>query len=176
MKKGLIGLTIGFVIGLAVILLSAFVCIELGCVPVATSSAPLPLEKWAASTALNAKLRREAPKQSPIQANETNLVAGAEVYRGNCAMCHGTRSQGTTSFARGMFPPPPQFFHGEGVTDDPVGYTYWKVANGIRLTGMPAFRPSLSKLQMWQVSQMLANANNLPSGATNILTPSAPIH
>ena len=39
------------------------------------------------------------------------------------------------------------------VTDGPVGHTYWKVANGIRLTGMPAFAKSLSENQMWRVSQ-----------------------
>lgn len=166
---------VGFIIGLGVIPLCALVYIELGCMPVATASAPLPLEKWAAKTALHAKLRSEAPKQSPIQANETNLTAGAEVYRANCAMCHGKLNEGKTQFAKGMFPPPPQFFHGAGVTDDPAGYTYWKVANGIRLTGMPAFAPSLTELQMWQVSEMLANANNLPTDATNILA-GAPAH
>jgi len=31
-----------------------------------------------------------------------------------------------------------------GVSDDPPGETYWKVANGIRLTGMPAFKDTLT--------------------------------
>ncbi|HMC58879.1 MAG TPA: hypothetical protein VKJ01_06795, partial [Candidatus Solibacter sp.] len=49
-----------------------------------------------------------------------------------------------------------------GVTDDPAGETYWKVANGIRLTGMPGFSGSLSTEQMWQVSLLLSNADKLP--------------
>jgi mono/diheme cytochrome c family protein len=68
-----------------------------------------------------------------------------------------------------MFPSPPQLFHGNGVTDDPVGETYWKVANGIRLTGMPAFRGSLTDEQLWQVSQLLANANKLPVGVRDFM-------
>jgi hypothetical protein len=28
--------------------------------------------------------------------------------------------------------------------DDPVGVTFWKVQNGIRLTGMPGFKAALS--------------------------------
>jgi mono/diheme cytochrome c family protein len=52
-----------------------------------------------------------------------------------------------------------------GVTDDPPGETYWKVANGIRLTGMPGFTTSLSNEQMWQVSLLLADANKLPAAA-----------
>ena len=57
-----------------------------------------------------------------------------------------------------------------GVSDDPTGETYWKVANGIRLTGMPAFNKILTETQMWQVSVLLANADKpLPPAALNIL-------
>jgi len=57
-----------------------------------------------------------------------------------------------------------------GVSDDPVGETYWKVANGIRLTGMPAYRDVLTDTEMWQVSLLLANADKpLPPAALNIL-------
>jgi mono/diheme cytochrome c family protein len=52
-------------------------------------------------------------------------------------------------------------FQGKGATDDPVGDTYWVVANGIRLTGMPGFTGSLSSDQMWQVSLLLANADKV---------------
>ncbi len=61
-----------------------------------------------------------------------------------------------------MFPTPPTLLEGKGVTDDPAGETYWKVANGIRLTGMPAFQTSMTTTQMWQVSLLLAKANQLP--------------
>jgi mono/diheme cytochrome c family protein len=56
-----------------------------------------------------------------------------------------------------------------GVTDDPAGVTYWKVANGIRLTGMPGYSSSLSSDQMWQVSLLLANADKLPTNVLNTL-------
>ena len=66
--------------------------------------------------------------------------------------------------AKGEFPTPPQLFTGKGVNDDPPGVTYWKVANGIRLTGMPGFTGSLTTDQMWQVSLLLANSDKLPNG------------
>ena len=57
-----------------------------------------------------------------------------------------------------------------GVSDDPPGETYWKVANGIRLTGMPAFKNVLTDTQMWQVSLLLANADKpLPPAALQTL-------
>ena len=57
-----------------------------------------------------------------------------------------------------------------GVSDDPPGETYWKVANGIRLTGMPAYKEVLTDNEMWQVSLLLANADKpLPPAAVAIL-------
>jgi mono/diheme cytochrome c family protein len=58
---------------------------------------------------------------------------------------------------------------GTGVTDDPAGETYWKIANGIRLTGMPGFKDSLSETQMWQMAVLLANADKLPPSVTAVL-------
>ena len=69
-----------------------------------------------------------------------------------------------------MFPKPAQLFTGHGVTDDPPGETYWKTANGIRLTGMPAYKQTLSDQQMWQVSVMLANADKLADEAVTIVS------
>jgi thiosulfate dehydrogenase len=79
--------------------------------------------------------------------------------------------QDQTAIAKGEFPKPPELFPGQGVTNDPVGVTYWKVANGIRLTGMPGFNGSLSTEQMWQVSLLLSNANKLPATVVSILKP-----
>ena len=70
---------------------------------------------------------------------------------------------------RGSFPSPRELLNGQGVTNDPVGVTYWKVANGIRLTGMPGFNGSLSAAQMWQVSLLLSNANKLPATVVSAL-------
>jgi mono/diheme cytochrome c family protein len=45
------------------------------------------------------------------------------------------------------------------------------VANGIRLTGMPAFNHVLSDTQMWQVTLLLKNADQqLPDPVIKILT------
>ena len=79
-----------------------------------------------------------------------------------------------------MYPKAPQLFHGKGVTDDPVTESYWKVANGIRLTGMPAFKTKLTATQLWQVSQLLAHANEVSDSVkrvlvTDITTPAPPL-
>ncbi len=56
------------------------------------------------------------------------------------------------------------------ITEAPPGETFRKVANGIRLTGVPGFNQSLSETQIGQISLMLANADKLPSTVTAVLT------
>ncbi len=160
---------IGFVVGLLVLPVFGWLYFRFGYAPVATASSPMPFEKTLAHMALNARIEKEAPKSAPIQTTEENYMAGARIYRTNCAMCHGLPGQDASPTSKGMFPKPPQLFKGHGVTDDPAGETYWKVANGIRLTGMPAYTGTLDQTQMWQVSLLLANADKLPPDARTSL-------
>lgn len=155
---------LGFAIGIILLPLAGFFYVWLGFFPVATSGPPLPLEKTIAQMALRARISKEAPKQSPVSPTDANLLAGAKIYRQHCEVCHGFPGEQATPIAKGMYPGPPQFFKGKGVTDDPVGETYWKVSNGIRLTEMPGFQDSLTDEQRWQVSEFLKNVENLPPG------------
>jgi mono/diheme cytochrome c family protein len=129
----------------------------------------MPFEKMLAHKALSARIDKEMPKSAPIQGDEPNLLAGAAVYRDHCAVCHGMPGKPKTVIAKGMYPPPPKLMEGKGVTDDEPGESYWKVANGIRLTGMPGFRESLSDTQMWQVSLLVAQADKLPKSVVDAL-------
>jgi thiosulfate dehydrogenase len=152
----------GVVIGIVLVPAALFLFIWLGYAPVSTKSAPLPFERKLAGMALDKRIDNEAPKDSPVQPTEENLLAGAKIYIENCAVCHGTATGSQSAIAKGMFPEPPPLLQGKGVTDDPAGETYWKVANGIRLTGMPGFSGPLTEEQMWQVSELLATADKLP--------------
>jgi mono/diheme cytochrome c family protein len=153
----------GIVFCLVVLVAGFYVYLRLGGMPVGTRSAPLPLEKFIARTALHVAMEPEIDKPSPVDASEPSLLAGAKVYKTHCAVCHGALGGQPTAIAQGMFPPPPQLMPPKkGVTDDPVGETYWKVKNGIRLTGMPSFDGALSDTEMWQVSQLLLNAAKVP--------------
>jgi mono/diheme cytochrome c family protein len=153
---------LGIVVALAGVAIGVYIYFATGMAPVATASQAMPFEKMLANKALHARVEKEMPKNVPISADAATFQAGSQVYIQHCAVCHGLPDQPETATAKGEFPKPPQLFHGKGVTDDPAGETYWKVANGIRLTGMPAFRDSLTDTQMWQVSLLLATAN-LPS-------------
>ncbi len=141
-----------------------------GFAPAAATAPPMPFERFIAGTALRKRIGREAPKRDASTFTAEDLDAGAEVYKKNCAMCHGALSQPAPAIAKEMFPEAPQLLTPEGmVTDDPTGETYWKVKNGIRLSGMPSFASSLTEKQMWEVSALLARANNLPPTAQHEL-------
>jgi mono/diheme cytochrome c family protein len=68
-----------------------------------------------------------------------------------------------------MFPHATLIFKGKGVTDDPPTESYWKAANGIRLSGMPAFKAALTDTQLWQVAQFVASTDKLPDSAKKML-------
>jgi thiosulfate dehydrogenase len=179
--RGFAILVLGMILGVTVIGAGVYFYFSTGRAPVATSAPPMPFEKRLAHQALNARVDREMPKTVPIRPDESNLTAGANVYREHCAVCHGVPGQPETFIAKGMYPHPPKLMEGKGVTDDEPGESYWKVANGIRLTGMPGFRVTLSETQMWQVSLLVANADKLSktvkdglSAPSVVATPSAP--
>jgi mono/diheme cytochrome c family protein len=166
---------IGLVVGLILVPLCVYVYFVTGTAPVATAASPMPFEASLAHSALDARIAKEMPKTVPVAADEPDFLAGAGVYRDNCAVCHGIPGGTPTAIARGMYPKPPKLLEGTGVTDDEPGETYWKVANGIRLSGMPGFSDSLSQTQMWQVSLLLANAGKLPESVKTALYRPVPL-
>jgi mono/diheme cytochrome c family protein len=139
--------------------------------PVATADPPMPFEKKFANMALDAHIEKQHIPPSPLTADEPNFLAGAGVYKQHCAVCHGLPGQTPVDYATTMFPKPPQLFRGKGVTDDPASETYWKAANGIRLSGMPSFKTKLNDTQLCQVSELLAHANEIPEGVKTVLVP-----
>jgi thiosulfate dehydrogenase len=165
---------LGVIAGVFAVPAFAYLYLRLGLFPVETSAAPFPFEKTSAAMGLSARIGKASADLPPIPATDADYSVGARVYRETCAVCHGLLNGDKTPTARGMYPPPPQLMHGKGVTNDPVGETHWKVANGIRLTGMSGYHGSLSDAQIWQVSELLADMNKVPSSVKEYLsTPAA---
>jgi mono/diheme cytochrome c family protein len=166
---------LGVLLGMCLPVLAGYLLVLLGGMPVTTTDAPLPFERYLAKKALKAAMRKEIGKRAPMPPDDTNLLAGAKVYRQQCAVCHGLPNQPLGAIAKGMFPPPPSLFSpDEGVTEDPEGKIYWKVKYGIRLTGMPGFQERLSDTEIWQVSLLVRQANQLSAPVRESLHPALP--
>jgi hypothetical protein len=59
------------------------------------------------------------------------------------------------------YPKPPQLAT-NGVEDDAEGVSYWKIKHGIRLTGMPSWKESLTDQQIWTLALFLKHMDKLP--------------
>ena len=153
---------LGMFAGLLVLPVALVIYVATGHAPVATADPSMPLEAFFAKLGRKSRIRAEQPKRDLATFTTADLQAGADTYKKDCAFCHGLPNQPKPDAAKGMFPHAPQLFsHDEMVSDDPVGEDFWKVKNGIRLSGMPGFKDSLTETQIWQVSALLARADNL---------------
>lgn len=172
----------GLIIGILAVPLAVLLYLKFGHVPVAVNDRPFPEERLVTSVPLEARIDRDMMRSDgqmkgpPIQPDEAVFVAGAHVYAENCAVCHGFHGK-PSKIGLHEFPTAPPLWEKHrngnvvGVSDDPPGETYWKVSNGIRLTGMPAYKETLSDMEMWQVSLLLANADKpLPPAALAVLS------
>ncbi len=158
---------LGVIIALLAVAASIYVLIVKGVIPASADSGPLPLEKWAARASLHASLAQGAPNTpNPVPLNDANLIAGIQLYGQHCVVCHGTAAgdASTSGVAKGEYPKPPQLAS-DGVEDDSEGVTYWKIAHGIRWTGMPSWKATLSDQQMWTVALFLKHMDKLSPAA-----------
>jgi hypothetical protein len=63
----------------------------------------------------------------------------------HCAICHGTAKgdPSASPVAKGLYPRPPQLAT-DGVENDPENFSFWKIKHGIRWTGMPSWKWTLT--------------------------------
>jgi len=164
----------GLIIGASLVPLGLLLWLNSNNVPVAVKDQSLPYEKWIVNLPLVNRVQRELQTQ-PIKADESALMSGSRLYSEQCAACHGLYGK-PSALASHMYPSPPPLWEKQdnkeavGVSNELSGTIYWKVSNGVRLSGMPAFEHQLTDNEIWQISLLLANADKpLPPGAITIL-------
>jgi thiosulfate dehydrogenase len=163
------GFVIGVLVGVLLLAGSVYYYFVSGMAPAAVADPPMMMERKMASRSLGAHIDKANIPAPPIQPSEDNYVAAAKNYKDQCAGCHGLPNQPAPAIAGNMFPDATLMFKDKGVTDDPPQESYWKIKNGIRLTGMPTFKGVLDDTQMWQLALFVANADKLPDSAKKIL-------
>ncbi len=170
----------GFIVGLVCIPGAFLVWLHNSQMPVAVSDKPFPYEEDVTGKFLQDRISKELVQIPPIQPDELTYVAGAHIYRDKCAQCHGFHGKAST-LGENMYPAAPPLWEKHpngpaiGVSNNLPGETYWKIANGIRLSGMPDFRTQLTDTEIWQVTLLLSNADKaLPPEALSILRTDPP--
>ena len=156
------GIALGAAGVVAAGLLVFYAVVSLGFMPANADGTPPAIEKWVARKALHATIAREAPKgENPVKLDDANLVAGIKLYASDCAVCHGAADGKPSHIASGLYQRAPQLAK-HGVEDDEDGENYWKIAHGIRMTGMPGFSKSLTDDEIWKIALFLKNMDKLP--------------
>src|SRR4029078_12042671 len=81
------------------------------------------------------------------------IFAGGNLYAANCAKCHGDNGLGNGEMAANLAPSPALLAY---LMDQPIAidsYLLWTISEGGVPFGtkMPAFKDTLSKVQIWQI-------------------------
>lgn len=84
---------------------------------------------------------------------------GLGLYEQHCRRCHGAPGVGADGFALGMNPLPVAIV--ETARKRPPEDIFWVIKNGVRMTGMPAWKYRLSEEEMWQVTAFVMLAPTL---------------
>ena len=161
----------GVLIGAVLLAAGGYYYFVSGMAPAAVADPMMPMEHTLASRSLRAHIEKANIPAPPLAPNDETLAAGAKLYKENCAVCHGLPDQNPPAIASNMFPHAPLLFKGKGVSDDPPQESYWKIVNGIRLTGMPSFKSQLNDNQMWEVALLVAGSDKLSDAVKRELQP-----
>ena len=87
--------------------------------------------------------------KNPIAATDENIDKGKALYARNCALCHGDDGKSNTKHASAMKEKPADLTALHDRTD---GEIYWVITNGIKPSGMPAFKAKLKDTERWQMA------------------------
>ncbi len=122
---------------------------------VAATVVDSPLLSWALITVREASVATHArdvaqppPDYVPDRDN------GFRLYRQQCVMCHTPIGRTPEPMAVGFNPQAPTF--GPDADDMEEAELFWVTKNGIRFTGMPAWGPSLTDAEIWDITAFLA--------------------
>ena len=87
--------------------------------------------------------------KNPLTATDENIHTGGALYNKYCASCHGQDGKAKTDVAAGMKVKPADLTALHERTD---GEIYWVITNGIKKSGMPAFKAKAGDNERWQMT------------------------
>jgi mono/diheme cytochrome c family protein len=132
----------------------------------AAGKPPSEGETSLANAAKDVTIPLEAGKmKNPLPETAEVLSQGQEVFLGSCAQCHGPDARGDTTIGRNMTPPAMDLgsAHVQHWSDAEL---FWIVQNGVRLTGMPAWKSSISENDTWKLAHFIHHLPRLDAATT----------
>ena len=93
------------------------------------------------------------PNRHPDLEQQDWRNSGIKIYENHCLKCHGAPGLGPEPFALGMMPPPSAIVR--VARDRTPEELYWVIENGIKMSGMPAWKYRLTENQIWDLVALL---------------------
>jgi len=82
------------------------------------------------------------------------IITGFKHYNEMCVSCHGAPGVKPNEMVEGLYPKPPEIYkHGE---EDAAQEFFWIIKNGIKMTSMPAFKPTHDDTKIWAMTAFVA--------------------
>lgn len=164
--RSLIALVALAALGLA----GALGAIYLGLPDVAATTPHWSITEWVLATTMERSVRRRGRDISvPGDLSDPGRVrAGAIAYDDMCAECHAAPGIEAGVLAKGLLPEPPELREKAGEWS--AGELFWITKHGIRMTGMPAFGPTHSDREIWDVLAFLERMHGMSASEYHALT------
>jgi mono/diheme cytochrome c family protein len=171
-------LLIGAVIALAVIVpLGTFAFVKSGIFNVGASSPHTRFTEWITHETMIHSVKSHARGiVAPTSAAAGQVHRGFCAYETHCVACHGAPAVARERWVSGMEPAPPYLL--DASRRWRPRELFWIVKNGIKMTGMPSWRDSMSDRDIWDVVAFLEAMGRMNSQdyvrwrASNICLPS----
>jgi cytochrome c553 len=152
--------------GIAIVLvvpLAVFAFVKSGVYDIAASKPHTKLTEWITHETMIHSARRHAEAAGiapPARFTVPQVVGGFCTYETHCAACHGGPAIAREEWVAGMEPSPPYLL--DATSKWTPEQLFWIVKNGIKMTGMPSWRNSMSDRQIWDVVAFIAATRRLP--------------
>jgi mono/diheme cytochrome c family protein len=143
----------GLIVGVAGVLVAGFLIANSGKVDVSATQHGAwndRLDHWLFQVSRRSIEKHASAATNPSAADPASAAAGLTHYKANCLDCHGARDVDTAEFAKGLNPGPPMLDM-DDVQKMSDGQLFWVIGHGVRATGMPAFSPTHSPTEIWQI-------------------------
>jgi hypothetical protein len=72
-----------------------------------------------------------------------------------CRLCHGAPGFTENEFAKGLYPRPPNLASGSVQQETGDAQLFWIIKNGLKMTGMPAFGPTHTNEELWDIAGLV---------------------
>ena len=129
---------------------------------------------WALDTGMRRSVKRRAAEVVVPPLDAPALAArGASLYRAHCEHCHGAPGVAPAGFALGMLPAPVPLVHTARAWTPAEIFVV--VKDGIKMTGMPAWRHRLTDDEMWAVVAFLPVMARMTPAAYGALPAAPPV-